>query len=288
MKLLVTGGSGLLGSAVVRAARGRSWEVAAPSRQTLDISDPSACSRVFSAEAPDWVIHCAAFTAVDSAEDNSEEAMRLNRDGASNVARAAVASASGLVYVSTDYVFDGAKQEPYLPDDPVSPIGAYARSKVAGEDAVTAVYNEEGAQAKCLIVRTGWLYGAGRRDFVDLVLDRMATGETLRIVDDQWGRPTWTRNVATVMLDLIDRGTNGIVHVNDSGIATWHEFAEAILAHAGMSGRPERISSRAFGARAERPLYSVLDLAATEGELQREMMPWREALRMHLDERSSA
>ena len=139
-----------------------------------------------------------------------------------------------------------------------------------------------------LIVRTGWLYGHGRRDFVDLVLDRTAAGESLRIVDDQWGRPTWTRNVARAVLDLIEGGARGVVNVSDGGTATWHAFAAAIVEEAGLRDVPEGVSSRDYGAPAERPLYTVLDLAATEAELGREMMPWREALRAYMDERRPA
>ena len=287
MKLLVTGGAGLLGSEFVRAAHQRDgWDVVAPSRTEMDITDASACARVVAAASPDWVIHCAGFTKVDPAESEPDEAMRVNRDGSANVAHAAAAAGAGIVHVSTDYVFDGRKGEPYLPEDPVSPLGAYARSKVAAEEAVLASVGA--GRTPCLIVRTGWLYGHGRRDFVDLVLDRTAAGESLRIVNDQWGRPTWTRNVARTVLDLIEAGVRGVVNVSDGGTATWHAFATAIVEAGGLNGVPQGVSSRDYGAPADRPLYTVLDLAATEGELGREMMPWREALRAYLDERSSA
>ena len=256
----------------------------------MDVTDPSTCMQVVDAESPDWVVHCAAFTAVDDAEREPDEAMRVNRDGSSNVARAAAQAGAGLVHISTDYVFDGAKGTPYAPEDPMSPLGAYARSKVAAEEAVGAAGTEACLGSRTtgtpqLIVRTGWLYGAGRRDFVDLVLGRKPTDEALRIVDDQWGRPTWTRNVVESVLDLIVGGVRGIVHVNDGGEATWHLFAQAILEESGSAGKADPISSRDFGAAAERPLYSVLDLAATEFELGRSMVPWRESLRTYLNER---
>lgn len=282
MKLLITGGTGLLGSEFVRLAGHRGWGGVAPTRAEMDITDVDRCARVFTAESPDWVIHCAAFTRVDQAEVEPDEAMRVNRAGSASVARAAQGAGAGMVHISTDYVFDGLKRVPYLPDDPTSPIGAYARSKVAAEEAVRA-YGSTTAQ---LIVRTGWLYGAGRRDFIDLVLDRTVAGEPLRIVDDQWGRPTWARNVAGTVLDLIERGASGIVHVNDAGQTTWHGFALAVVEEAGLTGQLDRVSSSEYGAPAERPLYSVLDLRATEVELGREMMPWRKALRTYLNERS--
>lgn len=290
MKLLITGGRGLLGSEFLRGARARGWSVAAPSSVEMDVTDASACMRVLGAVSPDWVVHCAAFTAVDAAEEEPDQAMRVNRDGSANVARAAAEAGAGMAHISTDYVFDGAKGSPYAPEDPMSPLGAYARSKVAAEQAVAAAGVNVGTaqgttETPQLIVRTGWLYGAGRRDFVDLVLGRKMTDEPLRIVDDQWGRPTWTRNVVESVLDLIVRGARGIVHVNDGGEATWHLFAQAILEESGSSGKVDRISSRGFDAAAERPLYSVLDLAATEFELGRSMVPWREALRTYLNER---
>jgi len=287
VKLLVTGGAGLLGSEFVRAVRHRDgWEAVAPSRADMDITDASACARVVAAASPDWVIHCAGFTKVDPAESEPDEAMRVNRDGSANVARAAADAGAGIAHISTDYVFDGSKGEPYLPNDPVAPMGAYAKSKVAAEEAVLSVVRTD--EAPHMIVRTGWLYGHGRRDFVDLVLDRTAAGDPLRIVDDQWGRPTWTRNVVGAVLDLIDGGSRGVVNVSDGGVATWHGFATAIVEEAGLRGLPEAVSSRDYGAPAERPLYTVLDLVATEEELGREMMPWRDALRTYLDERSSA
>lgn len=284
MKLLVTGGSGLLGSDVVRAAVLRGWKVAAPSRSEMDIVDGDSCLRVIKSDKPDYVIHCAAFTAVDKAETEPEQAMRVNRDGSANVARAAALSGSGLVHISTDYVFDGLKGSPYEPDDPVSPLSAYASSKVAAE---TAVMEEARSGAVSpLIVRTGWLYGAARRDFIDMVLENAQTGVVLKIVDDQRGRPSWTRNVAEAVLDLIELGARGIVNVSDRGEATWFEFAKSVLNTAGLSPDVQGVSTQVFGALARRPLYSVLDVTATELTLKRRMMPWHEALKSYMSERS--
>ena len=266
----------------MRVAEHRGWGVVAPTRVEMDITDAEGCARVVTTESPDWVIHCAAFTKVDQAEVEPDEAMRVNRTGTASVARAARDAGAGIVHISTDYVFDGLKRMPYLPEDPTSPIGAYARSKVEAEEAVRA----SGSATDQLIVRTGWLYGAGRRDFTDLVLEKTVAGEPLRIVDDQWGRPTWTRNVARTVLDLVGRGATGIVNVNDAGQTTWHGFAYAVVEEAGLAGRLNRVSSSEYGAPAKRPLYSVLDVRATEVELGREMMPWRKALRTYLNERS--
>ena len=154
MDLLVTGGTGLLGSAVVRAAEERNWKVTAPSHSEMDVVDLESCVRVIKSKSPDCVIHCAAFTEVDKAEMEPERAMRVNRDGSANVARAAVLAGSDIVHISTDYVFDGRAKSPYGTDEPVSPLGVYATSKVAAE---TAVIEETSGLVSLLIVRTGWL-----------------------------------------------------------------------------------------------------------------------------------
>ena len=283
MDLLVTGGTGLLGSAVVRAAEERNWKVTAPSHSEMDVVDLESCVRVIKSKSPDCVIHCAAFTEVDKAEMEPERAMRVNRDCSANVARAAVLAGSDIVHISTDYVFDGRAKSPYGTDEPVSPLGVYATSKVAAE---TAVIEETSGLVSLLIVRTGWLYGGGRRDFVDKVLESGEAGEDLQIVDDQRGCPTWTCNAAESVLDLIDLEMSGIMNVRDAGQTTWCEFARAVLGMAGISSTVEGVSSRSFGAPARRPSYSVLDLADTELALQRKMMPWRKALRLYMSKRS--
>ncbi len=249
----------------------------------MDVVDLESCVRVIKSKSPDCVIHCAAFTEVDKAEMEPERAMRVNRDGSANVARAAVLAGSDIVHISTDYVFDGRAKSPYGTDEPVSPLGVYATSKVAAE---TAVIEETSGLVSLLIVRTGWLYGGGRRDFVDKVLESGEAGEDLQIVDDQRGCPTWTCNAAESVLDLIDLEMSGIMNVRDAGQTTWCEFARAVLGMAGISSTVEGVSSRSFGAPARRPSYSVLDLADTELALQRKMMPWRKALRLYMSKRS--
>jgi len=289
-------------------------------REDVDVTDAEAVRRVFAeaARAPEvsgpaagagpraasdraagWVVHCAAYTAVDRAEAEPELAMRVNRDGAGNVARAATSAGARTVYISTDYVYDGERSEPWLPTDPVTPRSVYARSKLEGERAVASACGAGagpgagGAAAASsaeapLIVRTGWLYGAGGRNFVRAILDRAERGEGLRVVDDQRGRPTWGRNVAEAVLDLMRGGeAAGVWHVADGGDATWLEFAREAIRLRGLDVGVEGVSSEAWGAAAPRPGYSVLDLTATERALGRPMMHWAEALRRFLDERIS-
>jgi len=276
--VLVTGAQGLLGQEVVRAARARGFRVVGVDREEFDVTDGPSVASAVRAAAPTWVIHCAGYTAVDRAEEEPDQAMSVNRDGTRNVAAAAAEPGAGLVYISTDYVFDGAKTEPYLPSDETAPLGAYARSKLAGEHAATASHPGP------LIVRTGWLYGHGGRSFVQAISERAARGETLNVVDDQRGRPTWTRNLAEGILDLLAVDANGIVHFTDGGDATWLDLAREIVALGGFDAELRGVSTEAWGAAAPRPLYSVLDVTATEAVLGRSLMHWREALRRFFEE----
>jgi dTDP-4-dehydrorhamnose reductase len=247
----------------------------------LDVTDREAVRGAVVKASPDWVVHCAAYTAVDRAESEPDLAMRVNRDGAEHVARAAAEAGARLLHVSTDYVFDGEKRTPYLPNDDPAPLSAYGRSKLEGE---RAVMRTAPGGRQPLVVRTGWMYGAGGRNFVEAMVERARRGEPLRIVDDQTGRPTWARNVAEVALDLMERGVEGVWHVADSDTATWLELAHEALGRAGVQTEVVGVGSDAFGAAARRPSWSVLDLEETEALLGRTMEPWREALGRFLNE----
>lgn len=291
MRIVVTGGRGLLGSDFVRVGSGRGHDCVALGRDELDVTDRAAAERVLGEVAPDWVVHCAAYTAVDRAEEESEMAFRVNRDGAEYVARGAAAAGARVVYISSDYVFDGSGSEPYRVSDPVGPVGVYARSKLAGELAVVDGFGAAVGGAGSggvnsggpMIVRTGWLYGAGGHDFVRAILARGRAGKPLSVVQDQRGRPTWTRNVAETVLELMERSVAGVWHVADGGDATWLEFAREALALAGVEAPVSGVSTEEWGAAAPRPRYSVLDLSVTECELGRPAMSWNEALRRYLE-----
>jgi len=281
VKVLVTGAAGLLGTDVVAAAERRDHSVLGLGRAELDVTDAAAVSACVAAEAPDWVFHCAAYTAVDAAEDEPELAMLVNRDGAENVARAVAAAGARMVYVSTDYVFDGEQRSPYRSTDPTNPLSVYGRTKLAGEQAVLgAGANGDGA----LIVRTGWLYGAAGRNFVAAILERAMKGDPLSVVADQRGRPTWTRNVAEVALDLVESDASGVWHVADGEHATWLGLAREILRLRGLKAPIRGVFSAEWGAAAPRPAYSVMDVSATEERVGRPMMTWKEALERFLDE----
>ncbi len=280
MKVLVTGAAGLLGRAVVREASRRRHTVVAATRDVLDVTDGEACTWTMIAHRPDVVVHCAAYTAVDRAESEPDEATAVNRDGTRNVVDAADAVGARVVYPSTDYVFDGAARTPYRPHAPTAPLSVYGASKLAGEEEVRRSADAE----HHLIVRTSWLYGDGGPNFVDTVRGLAARGRELRVVADQRGRPTWSATLAETVLDLLDRGASGTLHACDAGTASWFELAEAVTRLAGTPATLVPVSAEDYGAPAPRPSYSVLDLADTEAVLGRPLPDWTRSLERYLDE----
>jgi dTDP-4-dehydrorhamnose reductase len=271
MRILVTGAAGLLGTRVAEEARARGHDVVALGRAELDVTDERNVASTIAGHAPDAVVHCAAYTAVDRAESEPDRAFAVNRDGTRHVAAAASRAGAVVLQVSTDYVFDGRGNRPYLPDDETAPRSVYAKSKLEGEHAVLDVCEES------IVVRTSWLYG-GSSGFVPAILRRAGRGEPLRVVDDQRGRPTWAPHAASTLLDLLGRDVRGIWHVGGGGDCTWYELAKRAVRLAGYDVPIEPISTAELGAPAQRPAYSVLDLEATEQLLGRRMVDWRDAL----------
>ncbi|HUG36078.1 MAG TPA: dTDP-4-dehydrorhamnose reductase [Candidatus Limnocylindrales bacterium] len=272
MRILVTGAEGLLGTALVAEARSRGHELMGLGRGALDVTDAPAVRDALEAAGPDAVVHCAAYTAVDRAEAEPELARAVNRDGTRYVAEAAAGVGAGLVYVSTDYVFDGQKRSPYLPDDAPRPLSVYGRTKLEGEEAV----RQAGGEA--LVVRTSWLYGPSS-GFVPAILRRARAGQALHVVDDQRGRPTWAPHAAAALLDLLESGALGTWHVAGQGECTWFELAREALELEGLGVGLDPISTAEYGAAAPRPSYSVLDLEATEARIGRSLPHWRQGLR---------
>lgn len=276
MKVLVTGASGLLGSELVSAYRVRDARVVACDSRALDVTDASGVSDRIGSEAPDLVLHCAAYTAVDEAESEPERALATNVDGTRNVAQACAAAGAHLVYFSTDFVFDGCSETPYRTDDEPHPLSVYGRSKLAGEEAAAR------AGVKWTTVRSSWLFGAAGANFVSTILERARSGASLRVVDDQRGSPTWARDLAETTAALVDIGATGLVHVTNGGTATWYELARAALEMAEVEADLQPVSSEEWKAAAARPRDSVLDVTETETLLGRSMVPWPEALRTFL------
>ena len=277
MRILVTGAGGLLGSAIVRAATEMGHDVCALDRAALDVTDSESAESRLRYEAPEAVLHCAAYTAVDDAEEEPDRAMTVNRDGTHNVALAAAAIGASIVYPSTDYVFDGRSDRPYAPGDQTHPLNAYGRSKLAAEKEL------EASDARWTIVRTSWLYGPDGKDFIDVILGARYRSSPLKIVNDQVGCPTWTDSLAPALVELAVRGAIGTYHLCDRGKATWLDLANGAAILAGLDIELEATTTEAWGAPADRPRYSVLDSSKAEALLGRSMPMWGESLRAHLE-----
>lgn len=266
MRMLVTGALGMLGRDLVPLLS-RDHEVTAVDLD-VDVTDPAAVDACVDACRPEAVFHLAAWTDVDGAEAREVDALVVNGVGTANVARAAERVGAALVVVSTDYVFDGTAS-PYAEDAAVEPIGAYGRTKLAGEEAALAEH-PKGTR----IARTAWLYGAHGPNFVDTMRRLGAERDAVSVVADQEGCPTWTRDLAPALVALVDQPP-GVYHTAGAGSVTWAAFAEAIFAEAGLACRVTPVSTAEFGRAAPRPARSVL--AVTKPGAPR-LRHWREAL----------
>jgi dTDP-4-dehydrorhamnose reductase len=252
-RLLVTGAGGMLGRAVVEAGTRLGHDVLACTRAELDVRDADATRLALVSARPQAVVNCAAYTDVDGAESDRANAAAVNADGAGNVAAAAAEIGALIVHVSTDYVFDGSKREPWVESDRVAPLGVYGETKLAGEQAVAA------ANPAHAIVRTAWLFGAGGRNFVDTMLALGAQRDDVAVVTDQVGCPTWTGHLAGALVKLAGQPrATGIHHIAAAGACSWNELAVEVFARAGIDCRVRRATSEQFARTAPRPAYSVL------------------------------
>lgn len=269
MKILVTGAKGQLGLEV--AKQGSAHELILTGRTELDITDGRQVSNCLRKLKPDAVIHCAAYTNVDGAESDEDGAFRVNAIGAQNLAAACLEIEARLVYVSTDYVFDGTKQGVYREFDPVNPQTVYGRTKWQGEELVRQILGRH------YIVRTAWLYGEGK-NFVRTMLQLAETQHTLKVVADQIGTPTSTVDVARAIYRLLASDAYGTYHASCQGQCSWYDFACEIFRQAGKPVQVLTVTTAEFPRPAKRPAYSVLDnymLRMTVGD---PMRPWQEAL----------
>ena len=280
MKVAIFGISGQLGRDVAAALS--SHTVVSFEHDRVDIRDDGATSTVVRDAAPDWVINCAAMTNVDGCESDPLAAFAANALGTRNVARATTLSGARLLQISTDYVFDGARSEPYLEDDLPHPINIYGMSKLAGEWAVRA----EGARH--VVVRTSGLYGLNvcrgkGTNFVETILARAGAGGPLRVVADEVLTPTFTRDLATQLRALIERDAPpGVYHATNTGACSWFEFAGEIVRRSGLATRVEPIRADEWKSPVRRPRYSVLENRALSS-LGMDLMPdWRDALGRYL------
>lgn len=288
-KALITGAGGQIGLALQQTAPA-GWQVVACGSVELDVTRPEMVADVLERERPAWVIHTAAFTGVDAAEREVERAEAVNARGAAHVAEAARRIGARLLHVSTDFVFDGARGSPYSPSDPPNPLGAYGRSKLAGEREVVRLSGGE-----ALVMRTAWVYSAQGRNFVRTMLKLMREGQNLGVVCDQVGTPTWAHTLAEALWRAAAlpelRGTH---HWTDAGVASWYDFAVAIQEEAlslGLLQRPVPIRplrTEDYPTAARRPCFSVLDKTATWAALGGPAPHWRANLRLMLQGLASA
>lgn len=280
MKILITGARGLVGGLAARLAAPK-HEVLACDRSRFDVRDREAVFRAFREFSPEAVLHCAAYTDVDGAERAPAEALEVNAKGARTVAEGAREAEALMLYVSTDYVFDGEGASPYREEDRLGPLSSYGRSKLEGERAVAEASPERHA-----IVRTGWLYGPGK-GFVDWARSRLLRGDELPLVEDQTGSPTSARELASAMLTLAEQRHCGVFHFVNPGEATWLALGRAIAEECALSPRGIRaIGAAELKRPAPRPRYSALSVERFERATGQRVTGWRDALRQYLDEGS--
>lgn len=273
MKVLVTGADGQLGYQIKKVFKNH--ELVLTDKINMDITDIDSVISFLLEEKPKAIIHGAAYTNVDLAELEPEIAYKVNAQGTRNICVASEKVGAKLVYISTDYVFDGEKNSHYQEIDRTNPQSIYGKSKLAGELFVQSLTN------KFFIMRTSWLYGENGKNFVDAILKKAETGDELKVVNDQFGSPTYTKDLAEVILQLIETEKYGIYHASGEGKITWYDFAKEILKLKNYKNHICPISTEEIGRPAPRPKYSVLDNLNLR--IENIFMPsWKESLRQFL------
>lgn len=278
MRILVTGASGQLGYDVERELERRGIEHLGTSSRELDITDREAVERLMQSYRPDAVIHCAAYTKVDLAEDEPERCWAVNADGTRNMAAACRKTGAKLLYISTDYVFPGAGERSYETGDPTGPVNTYGRSKLAGELAVQSLLE------KYFIVRISWVFGKNGNNFVKTMLRLAETKADLSVVCDQIGSPTYTADLAPLLCDMVQTERYGVYHATNEGTCAWSEFAEAIFELAGRQVVVHPIPTSAYPTRAVRPLNSRMSKERLRDNGFQELPEWKNALARYLKE----
>ena len=278
MRILMTGANGMLAYALAPVLQ-RDHQVTGLDIADCDIRDQDAVRSAFLAQRPELAVHLAAFTNVDGCELDCGAAMDCNAQGTRNVALACKEIGAAMLYMSTDYVFDGQQDRAYSEEAPPNPINAYGRSKLAGEQHLQAILD------RYFIVRTSWLFGPNGKNFVATILELARTGRELRVVDDQRGSPTYTRHLASKLSQLVGTERYGIYHITGSGNCSWFEFAQAIVESSGLpDARVVPISSDECARPARRPPYSVLENRRIKSEHLGLLPHWKEGLRSYLHE----
>jgi len=272
-RILVTGARGQLGSDVCRELERRGIEYLGTTSGDMDITDQEQVRKRVQEYHPDAVIHCAAYTNVDQAEEEPEQAFAVNEQGTRNIAEACKAIDAKLIYISTDYVFPGTGTKPYEVDDPTGPLNTYGKSKLAGEQAVRAVLE------KYFIVRTSWVFGSHGKNFVNTMLQLGETHSTVRVVNDQIGSPTYTVDLVPLLCEMVQTDAYGTYHATNEGECSWAEFARTIFQQADRDVIVEEIfTSEYTAAKAVRPLNSRLSKKSLVEARFPELADWKNAL----------
>lgn len=277
MKILVTGVKGQLGHDVVNELTKRDIEAVGVDIEEMDITDPVSVDRVIKETAPDAVIHCAAYTAVDAAEENEELCRKVNADGPQNIANVCKELDIKMIQISTDYVFGGEGTHFWKPEDACEPQSVYGRTKYQGELAVRNTLE------KYFIVRIAWVFGVNGKNFVKTMLNLAKTHDTIRVVNDQFGSPTYTYDLARLLADMVVTDKYGVYHATNEGICSWYDFACAIFEEAGIPMTVKPVSTAEYGAKASRPANSRMSKDKLEENGFERLPAWQDALKRYLD-----
>jgi len=276
MSIVVIGACGMLGQDLCTLIQSKDRNCTPLPHEKIDITSVESIHDAFKELTPDVIINCAAYTDVDKAEEEFEEAFRVNHVGTKNLADFASKRDIPLCHLSTDYIFDGRKESPYVEDDRPNPLSAYGKSKLAGEEEVTKI-------EKHYIVRSAWLYGKNGRNFIKTILKASRERDELRVVNDQIGSPTYTFDLGERILEIIDKGTYGTYHATNSQSTSWYELSKLALFIKGIQTPIQPISSTEFPSKVAHPAYSVLSNARAEALGLPPMPDWPDALKRFLD-----
>ena len=280
MKVLVTGINGQLGHDVAIVLKDRGMDVLAPTRSEMDIADKGAVDDYFEKNSPDAVIHCAAYTAVDKAEDETELCRRVNVHGTGHIVDNCYKMGIPMMYISTDYVFDGTGERPWEPSDATSPINAYGLSKRDGETEVLRL-------EKYFIIRISWVFGINGNNFIKTMRRLSETREEVNVVDDQFGSPTYTKDLAHLLADMIVTDRYGIYHAHNEGVCTWADVAEETFRLSGLGTKVNRITSDQYPMKAKRPMNSRMSTDSLKDNGFKLLPDWKDALSRFVSELDS-
>jgi len=283
-KILITGAEGMLGMALKKAAEGR-FQIESTDFKDLDITKKEKVFEKFQQLKPQTVIHCAAYTDVDGCEKRPEVAYEVNVRGAKNIAEAVKSAGAVLIFVSTDYVFDGNKKSPYTEEDQTNPLGVYGRTKLEAEKVIRQLLNRH------LSIRSSFLFGKGKKGFIEAILEQARLNKSAKVVSDKFGSPTYVKDLAGAVISLCDFveekklvfAENNILNITNAGSCSWIEYAQKVLEFSGIKGVtlfPMRLADYPF--KAQRPPYSVLDNSKFISLTGQALRPWQEALKEYL------